>query len=59
MAQLPRDFIQRVLDSTDIVSLIDSHVSLQKRGKDHWALCPFCDDGSKPSFSVSQHKQFY
>ena len=59
MAQLPRDFIQRVLDSTDIVSLIDSHVSLQKRGKDHWALCPFCDDGSKPSFSVSQQKQFY
>ena len=59
MAQLPKDFIQRVLDSTDIVSLIDSHVSLQKRGKDHWALCPFCDDGSKPSFSVSQHKQFY
>ena len=59
MAQFPRDFIQRVLDSTDIVSLIDSHVSLQKRGKDHWALCPFCDDGSKPSFSVSQHKQFY
>ena len=53
MAQLPRDFIQRVLDSTDIVSLIDSHVSLQKRGKDHWALCPFCDDGSKPSFSVN------
>ena len=59
MAQLPKDFIQRVLDSTDIVSLIDSYLSLQKRGKDHWALCPFCDDGSKPSFSVSQHKQFY
>ena len=22
-------------------------------------MCPFCDDGNKPSFSVSQQKQFY
>ena len=32
---------------------------MNKKGKDHWALCPFCDDGNKPSFSVSQQKQFY
>ena len=56
---IPDEFIQRLLDETDIVSLVDSHVPLNKKGKDHWALCPFCDDGSKPSFSVSQQKQFY
>ena len=58
-AFIPDEFIQRLLDETDIVSLVDSHVPLNKKGKDHWALCPFCDDGSKPSFSVSQQKQFY
>ena len=56
---IPDEFIQRFLDETDIVSLVDSHIPLNKKGKDHWALCPFCDDGNKPSFSVSQQKQFY
>ena len=50
---LPDSFIQRVLDETDIVSLIDSYIPLQKKGKDHWSLCPFCEDGNNPSFSVS------
>ena len=58
-AFIPDEFIQRLLDETDIVSLVDSHIPLNKKGKDHWALCPFCDDGNKPSFSVSQQKQFY
>ena len=58
-AFIPDEFIQRLLDQTDIVSLVDSHIPLNKKGKDHWALCPFCDDGNKPSFSVSQQKQFY
>ncbi|MDA9595216.1 DNA primase, partial [SAR86 cluster bacterium] len=58
-AFIPDEFIQRLLDETDIVSLVDSLVPLNKKGKDHWALCPFCDDGNKPSFSVSQQKQFY
>ena len=56
---LPDSFIQRVLDETDIVSLIDSYIPLQKKGKDHWSLCPFCEDGNNPSFSVSSQKQFY
>ena len=56
---LPDSFIQRVLDETDVVSLIDSYIPLQKKGKDHWSLCPFCEDGNNPSFSVSSQKQFY
>tara|TARA_B100001093_G_scaffold506828_1_gene566400 strand:- start:1798 stop:3564 length:1767 start_codon:yes stop_codon:yes gene_type:complete len=59
MAFIPDEFIQRLLDETDIVSLIDSFIPLKRKGKDHWALCPFCEDGNKPSFSVSQQKQFY
>ena len=56
---IPEDFIQKVLEDSDIVSLVDSYVPLKRKGKDHWAQCPFCDDGKNPSFSVSEQKQFY
>ena len=45
---IPEDFIQKVLEDSDIVSLVDSYVPLKRKGKDHWAQCPFCDDGSNP-----------
>ena len=56
---IPPTFIREIVDITDIVALVDSYVPLKKKGKDHWGLCPFCDDGSNPSFSVSSQKQFY
>ena len=56
---IPPAFIREIVDITDIVALVDSYVPLKKKGKDHWGLCPFCDDGSNPSFSVSSQKQFY
>ena len=56
---IPPTFIREIVDITDIVTLVDSYVPLKKKGKDHWGLCPFCDDGSNPSFSVSPQKQFY
>ena len=56
---IPPAFIREIVDMTDIVALVDSYVPLKKKGKDHWGLCPFCDDGSNPSFSVSSQKQFY
>ena len=56
---IPQDFIRDIVDTTDIVSLIESYLPLKRRGKDHWGQCPFCDDGKNPSFSVSEQKQFY
>ena len=56
---IPPSFIREIVDLTDIVNLIESYLPLKKKGKDHWGLCPFCDDGSNPSFSVSSQKQFY
>lgn len=56
---IPQEFIRDLISSSDIVSLIDSYVPLKKKGKDHWGLCPFCNDGNNPSFSVSAQKQFY
>ncbi len=56
---IPEEFIREIVDTTNIVSLVDGYLPLKKKGKDHWGICPFCDDGKNPSFSVSEQKQFY
>ncbi len=56
---IPQDFIREIVDTTDIVSLIDGYLPLKRKGQDHWGICPFCDDGKNPSFSVSGQKQFF
>ena len=56
---IPQDFIREIVDTTDIVSLIEGYLPLKRKGKDHWGICPFCDDGKNPSFSVSEQKQFF
>ena len=56
---IPPSFIRDIVELTDIVELIEAYVPLKKKGKDHWGLCPFCDDGANPSFSISSQKQFF
>ncbi|CAH9053152.1 DNA primase [Pseudoalteromonas holothuriae] len=56
--KIPRQFIDELLDRTDIVDLIDNRVGLKKAGKDYQACCPFHNEKS-PSFTVSRDKQFY
>jgi DNA primase len=56
---IPSNFIREIVETSEIVSLIDSYLPLKKKGNNHWGICPFCDDGSNPSFSVSEQKQFY
>jgi DNA primase len=55
---IPNDFIEQLLDRTDIVEVIGNRIDLKKKGKDHWACCPFHKENS-PSFSVNSNKQFY
>ncbi|GGX45440.1 DNA primase [Saccharospirillum salsuginis] len=55
---IPNDFIDDLLERTDIVEIIGHRVPLKKKGKDHWACCPFHNEKS-PSFSVNSTKQFY
>lgn len=52
------EFISRVLDRTDIVSLVSHYVKLEKKGNTHWACCPFHGE-TQPSFTVSEAKQFF
>lgn len=55
---IPREFIDEVLNYTDIVELIDSRVPLKHSGNNHMACCPFHGEKT-PSFSVNQSKQFF
>jgi DNA primase len=57
--QIPREFIQLLLNRIEIVDLIDNRVPLRKKsGNNFFACCPFHTEKSA-SFSVSQNKQFY
>jgi DNA primase len=58
---LPRfseQFIQQVVQATDIVDLVSRHVALKRAGKEFVGLCPFHDD-HKPSMHVVPAKQFF
>ena len=48
--------IAEIVDCTDMVGLVSEYVTLQKRGKNYFGLCPFHDDQT-PSFSVSPTKK--
>ncbi len=56
--RIPQNFIQDVLNKTDIIGLIDARVTLKKKGGNYSACCPFHQEKT-PSFSASQDKQFY
>lgn len=56
--RIPRQFIDDLTARSDIVEVISARLSLKKKGKDYWGLCPFHNEKS-PSFSVSSDKQFY
>lgn len=58
MAFYTDDLVDEVLNSTDIVSLINEYVPLTKRGANYLGLCPFHKEKT-PSFTVSPDKQIY
>ena len=55
---IPRNYIDELLQKTDIVSVISRYVQLNSKGKQFWGLCPFHGEKT-PSFAVSQSEQFY
>ncbi len=58
MVNFSPEFLERVLDRTDIIELISRHVDLKKAGSNMMGLCPFHHEKT-PSFSVSPDKQLY
>src|SRR5690554_6311694 len=55
---IPQQFIDDLLNRTDIVDVVGERVQLKKSGRNHTACCPFHQEKT-PSFSVNQAKQFY
>ncbi|MBS3938400.1 MAG: DNA primase [Peptococcaceae bacterium] len=58
MPSYPREFVERVRSSADILQVVGEQVRLTKKGRNFWGLCPFHGEKT-PSFSVSQEKQMY
>jgi DNA primase len=49
---------EKVLDATDLVELVGSHLALRPKGREFVCLCPFHDDHN-PSMNVVPHKQIF
>ncbi|XBC41831.1 MAG: DNA primase [Buchnera aphidicola (Kaburagia rhusicola rhusicola)] len=55
---IPKNFINELLNHTNIVDVIKTRIPLKKSGKNYNAHCPFHQENT-PSFTVSYEKQFY
>ncbi len=53
-----QEFIDKVLDATDIVQTVSQHTRLTKKGTRYFGICPFHSEKT-PSFSVNAEKQLY
>ena len=58
MAFEASDFVQQLKEKINIVDIISSYVTLQRRGRDFWACCPFHHEKT-PSFQVKSYHQVY
>ena len=56
--RIPQDFINDLIDRSDIVEVIGSRIQLKKAGREYKACCPFHGEKT-PSFTVSPEKGFY
>jgi DNA primase len=53
-----QDIIEKIRESSDIVSVVEEYFPLSRAGANYKALCPFHQEKT-PSFTVSPDKQIY
>ena len=55
---IPRDFIDRLVSDSDIVSVLGAYLDLNKKGNNYVCRCPFHEEKTG-SFTVSPQKSIY
>ena len=55
---IPKDFIDRLVEDSDIVSVINHYISVTKKGNNYTCCCPFHEEKT-PSFVVSPQKAIF
>ena len=58
MIRYDSGLIEEIKVNTNIVEIISQYVSLKRKGRNYFGLCPFHNEKS-PSFSVSEDKQIF
>jgi DNA primase len=56
--RIPDDKIEDVRAASDILSVVQSYVTLKKRGQNYFGLCPFHQENT-PSFAVNPGRQIF
>ena len=54
----PEELLREIREKNDIVDVISRYVSLTRKGRNYFGLCPFHGEKT-PSFSVNATDQFY
>lgn len=52
------DWIEKLKQNNDIVSIASKYISLTRKGKTWWACCPFHFEKT-PSFAINEFEQYY
>lgn len=55
---IPDEIVEDIRQRTDIVEVVSQYVSMERRGKNLLALCPFHQEKT-PSFNVNPEKQIF
>ena len=55
---IPKETVDRILDTAQIVDVVGDFVTLKRRGANYTACCPFHNEKT-PSFYVSPSKGIY
>ena len=58
MARIPKELVDQIIQTADIVEVVGDFVQLKRKGQNLWACCPFHNEKS-PSFSVNPAKSLY
>ena len=51
-------FMEELKQKNNLVEVASSYISLDRKGNNHWACCPFHHERT-PSFSINEAEQFY